>query len=211
MLYQLSYFRIGQVPGFTPTFYNLIPLRFAGISMELVLLLTSKPHRRCTWWAGQDSNLRGPFGRQIYSLLRLTTPPPTQNLYHILESNQVILCVYTAICVSSPLNDSIPTIKAYYIGPSSVWCSVYSNRSIWRRSPRVSNQQGNPNWFYVFDQLSWTQGGFEPHPPLCQSGVLPGYTTRPIIKTESCKLPSAEVTDSNGPRTSVPGRLCIQY
>ena len=26
--------------------------------MELVLLLTSKPHRRCTWWAGQDSNLR---------------------------------------------------------------------------------------------------------------------------------------------------------
>lgn len=30
-------------------------------------------------------------------------------------------------------------------------------------------------------------------------------------KIESCKLPSAEVTDSNGPRTSVPGHLCIQY
>ncbi len=150
--------------------------------MELVLLLTSKPHRRCTWWAGQDSNLRRPFGRQIYSLLRLTTPPPTQNLYHILESDQVILCINTAICVSSPLNDRIPTIKAHYIGPSSVWCSVCSNRSIWRRFPRVSNQQGNPNWFYVFDQLSWTPGGFEPHPSRCQRDVLPGYTTRPIIR-----------------------------
>ena len=27
----------------------------------------------------------------------------------------------------------------------------------------------------------WTQGGFEPHPSLCQSDVLPGYTTRPIV------------------------------
>ena len=83
-----------------------------------------------------------------------------------------------AIYVSSPLNDRIPTIKAYYIGPSSVWCSVYSNRSIWRRFPRVSNQQGNPNWFYVFDQLSWTPGDLNPilHSArvVCYQVTLPG-------------------------------------
>ncbi len=28
------------------------------------------------WWRGQDSNLRSPSGRQIYSLLRLTAPAP---------------------------------------------------------------------------------------------------------------------------------------
>ena len=28
--------------------------------------------------------------------------------------------------------------------------------------------------------ILWTPGGFEPHPPRCQRGVLPGYTTRPI-------------------------------
>src|SRR5438874_1834711 len=30
------------------------------------------------WWRGQDSNLRSPFGRQIYSLLVLTAHPPLQ-------------------------------------------------------------------------------------------------------------------------------------
>jgi hypothetical protein len=29
-------------------------------------------------WRGQDSNLRSPFERQIYSLLVLTTHPPLQ-------------------------------------------------------------------------------------------------------------------------------------
>ena len=28
------------------------------------------------WWRGQDSNLRSPSGRQIYSLVALTTHPP---------------------------------------------------------------------------------------------------------------------------------------
>ena len=30
------------------------------------------------WWRGQDSNLRSPSGRQIYSLVALTTHPPLQ-------------------------------------------------------------------------------------------------------------------------------------
>ena len=41
------------------------------------------------------------------------------------------------------------------------------------KTPRLTNWQTNP-------ALLWTQGGFEPHPSLCQSDVLPGYTTRPI-------------------------------
>ena len=32
----------------------------------------------CFWWRGQDSNLRSPSGRQIYSLVALTTHPPLQ-------------------------------------------------------------------------------------------------------------------------------------
>ena len=31
---------------------------------------------RMEWWRGQDSNLRSPSGRQIYSLVALTTHPP---------------------------------------------------------------------------------------------------------------------------------------
>ena len=32
------------------------------------------------WWRGQDSNLRSPSGRQIYSLVALTTHPPLRSL-----------------------------------------------------------------------------------------------------------------------------------
>jgi hypothetical protein len=32
------------------------------------------------WWTGQDSNLRRPDGRQIYSLLPLTTRAPVHKL-----------------------------------------------------------------------------------------------------------------------------------
>ena len=83
-----------------------------------------------------------------------------------------------AIYVSSPLNDRIPTIKAYYIGPSSVWRSVFSKRPVWGKFPSVSNHQGNPNWFYVFDQLLWTQVGFEPHSHAASVKCY-HYTTRP--------------------------------
>ena len=129
--------RYGQVPGFAPTFYNLIPLHLAGISMELVLLLTSKPHRRCTWWAGQDSNLRRPFGRQIYSLLRLTTPPPTHfQVYpwclHLLLIIVAEILYRTALkFVGWILTNLLPVKSRASTKPkaSTIFCTIYWNRT----------------------------------------------------------------------------------
>lgn len=39
--------------------------------------------QRPQWWAGLDSNQRSAFARQIYSLVPLTTRPPTLGAYFL--------------------------------------------------------------------------------------------------------------------------------
>ena len=59
--------------------------------------------------------------------------------------------------------------------------------------------------------LSWTPGGFEPHPPRCQRGVLPGYTTRPIIRQNLARCHQRKFPNRTDYRPSVMFHQCIQY
>ena len=89
---------------------------------------------------------------------------------------------------------SVLPIRRYHrkvVIPQSFVCSPGETRTHFKLS-KASNPAILPRyWHFV---VLWTPGGFEPHPSRCQRDVLPGYTTRPIIRQNlaSChqrKLP----------------------
>ena len=54
-----------------------LPLSYLGsLHQNYLVAVWFNASRRIGWWRGQDSNLRSPSGRQIYSLVALTTHPP---------------------------------------------------------------------------------------------------------------------------------------
>ncbi len=73
--------------GFEPAIFSLTGRYARPLHYGTMLLERSRSDRgprnptfAAKRWAGQDSNLRSPSGRQIYSLVVLATHPPTRAL-----------------------------------------------------------------------------------------------------------------------------------
>ena len=77
----MVYFYLGaSEDGCSPVITKnvLYQLSYVGADHIILILSSSVYLNLRLWWRGGDSNLRSPSERQIYSLLRLTTPAPLQ-------------------------------------------------------------------------------------------------------------------------------------